>query len=426
VILHYVLGALAVASFLSTLWQWRAARRFPLHQRKAPLQAPPAVTILKPLKGADEFTESCLRSWLAQEYAGEVQFLFGVASADDAACAAVKKLLAEFAQRDAQLVVCPERLGANAKVSKLAQLEPLVKHEIIVVSDADVRAPADLLGNLVATLCRDGRTGSPLPAAPARDDAGAHGVTRPTTEAVGLVNCFYRFANPTTPAMQWEAIAVNADFWSQVLQGASFRKLDFALGAVMATRREHLAEIGGFRALVDCLADDYQLGNRIARRGHRIEICPVVVECWSPPMGWRDVWRHQLRWARTIRVCQPLPYFFSLVSNATLWPLLWMLTAVPSDWFQNHVSSGGDGFAWSFTLSGPFLFALVFWLIRLLVADDLQRRLTPSRPRLCNFWLVPVKDLLQAALWVGAFFGRHIEWRGERYRLRRDGRLARA
>jgi len=411
VILHNILGALAVVSFLSTLWQWLAARRFPLHQRiETALDASTggvaggsvaAVSLLKPLKGTDEFAESCLRSWFTQAYAGEIQILFGVAISDDPACAVVKKLLAEFPQRDAQLVICPERLGANAKVSKLAQLETLAKHEIIVVSDADVRVPPDLLANLVATLGEEGRAGSPLPAAPAHGDSGAHGVTRPTHATVGLANCFYRFANPTTPAMQWEAIAVNADFWSQVLQGATFRKLDFALGAVMATRRGQLAEIGGFRALADCLADDYQLGNHVARRGYRIEICPVVVECWSRPMGWREVWRHQLRWARTIRVCQPLPYGFSIVSNATLWALLWAATGGP----------------WAVTG------AAVFWLARLLAADDLQWRLIPSHTRFCNFWLVPVKDLLQAALWVGAFAGNHIEWRGERYRLRRDGTL---
>ena len=429
-ILHGILGALAVVSCLSTLWQWLAARRFPLHRRSSRLHSAPAVTILKPLKGADEFIESCLRSWLAQDYTGEVQVLFGVASADDPACAVVKKLLAKFPQRDAQLVVCPERVGANAKVSKLAQLEPLVKHEIIIVSDADVRVPPDLLVNLVTTFNDEGRAGGvPLPQGrgtkgegeallrqsvtvlphqeppphPALSPGGRAGGVSPGERRVGLGFCFYRFANPATSGMQWEAIAVNADFWSQVLQGASFRKLDFALGAVMATRRQPLAEIGGFRALVDCLADDYQLGNRIAQRDHRIEICPVVVDCWSPPLDWRDVWRHQLRWARTIRVCQPLPYFFSIVSNATLWPLLWALTGLPM----------------------ALICAVAFLLIRLVAADDLQRRLMPSHKRLSNFWLVPVKDLLQAALWLGAFFGRHIEWRGERYRLRRDGTLAR-
>ena len=116
--------------------------------------------------------------------------------------------------------------------------------------------------------------------------------------------------------------AVNADFWSQVLQARTLRSQDFALGAVMATRRAQLAELGGFRALVDFLADDYQLGNQLARRGYCIELCPVVVECWERPQGWREVWAHQLRWARTVRVCQPAPYFLSILSNATVWPIL--------------------------------------------------------------------------------------------------------
>ncbi len=170
------------------LWQWLAARRFPLHQRVADKSFAPAVTLLKPLKGADAQTEACLRSWFAQDYAGEIQILFGVANADDPACKVVQKLIEEFPRRDARLVVCNERLGANAKVSKLAQLERQAKHEVIVISDADVRVPGDLLSNVVAPL-RDGK--------------------------VGLVNCFYRLANPTTPAMQWETISVNADFWSQ-------------------------------------------------------------------------------------------------------------------------------------------------------------------------------------------------------------------
>ena len=118
----------------------------------------------------------------------------------------------------------PQLAGANAKVSKLAELEKLAKHEILVISDADVRVPTDFLANAVAPL---------------------------RAPEVGLVNCFYRLANPSTLAMQWEAIAINADFWSQVLQSQTLKPLDFALGAVMLTRRQHLAEIGGFKSLVE-------------------------------------------------------------------------------------------------------------------------------------------------------------------------------
>jgi ceramide glucosyltransferase len=206
--------------------------------------------------------------------------------------------------------------------------------------------------------------------------------------------------------MHREAIAVNADFWSQVLQAASLKPLDFALGAVMVTRRKLLAEIGGFNALANCLADDYQLGHRIAKNGHRIALCPVVAECWDTPMDWHGVWQHQLRWARTIRVCQPLPYFFSILSNATFWPLLWL----------------ADSLVPSVTLCAP-LTAIACVLIRICIAQNLQRRLMQSRENLAPPWLVPVKDLLQVALWIGAFTGSTVEWRGRRMKLRRDGTL---
>lgn len=375
-ILNAILAALALLSFVLMLWQWLAALRFPLHRRIAEKSFSPGITVLKPLKGCDEFTESCLRSWLVQNYDGAVQILFGVASADDPVCGIVKKLLKEFPSADAHLVVCENLQGANAKVAKLAQLEKLAKHDVLIVSDSDVRVPEDLLGNLIA---------------PLRD------------EKVGLVNCFYQLANPTTPAMRWEAVAVNADFWSQVLQSQSLKPLDFALGAVMATRRKQLAEIGGFNAFVECLADDYQLGNRIARCGYRIELCPLVVECWSGPMSWRAVWKHQLRWARTIRVCQPGPYFFSILSNATLWPLVWLATN---------------------PTQAVLAVCVGCWAIRFLAAVDLQRRLTRTASQIAFVWLVPLKDLLQFAIWLGAFVGSKVEWRGRCFRVRRDGTLA--
>ncbi len=380
-LLNLILGGLALLSLALTLWQWLAARRFPLHQRPPPAAAarpPPAVTLLKPLKGCDAATEDCLRSWFAQSYGGPVQLLLGVAEAADPAGEVVRRLLREFPGHDAQLVVCAPPAGANAKVSQLVELERRAKHDLLVISDADVRAPVDCLASVVAQLQPPG---------------------------VGLVNCFYRLANPATLAMQWEAIAINADFWSQVLQARSLKPLDFALGAVMATRRPLLAEIGGFSALADCLADDYQLGHRLARRGHQIALSPVVVECWSAPMGWAAVWKHQLRWARTIRVCQPMPYFFSLLSNATLWPVLW-LAAQPA---------------------GPALAgALGCLLIRVISALDLERRLSRRRPAYARAWLVPVKDLLQTVIWLLAFLGNRVEWRGQRLRLRSDGTLARA
>ncbi len=375
-----MLSALALLSALSLLlavWQWVAAWRFPLHSRAPEPSFTPAVTLLKPLKGWDDQSTDCLRSWLNQQYPAAVQVLLGIASADDPAAEPIRRLLKENPTWNAQLVVCPNALGANAKVSTLIQLARLADHEIIAVSDADVLAPPDYLRNAVAPL---------------------------REPKVGLVNSFYRLAQPSTLAMQCEAIAINADFWSQVLQGRTLQPLDFALGAVMVTRREQLAAIGGFAALADYLADDFQLGNRIVRTGKSIAICPVVVDCLSTPMGWRAVWDHQLRWSRTIRVCKPLPYAFSILSNATFWPLLWLF-GMPTA----NVALAVGGCV----------------LARIVMAATLQNRLAPGNRSWAYCWLAPVKDLMQFALWLLAFCGNHIEWRGQRYRLLRDGKLVR-
>jgi ceramide glucosyltransferase len=373
-----IFAVLALLSFALVLWQWLAARRFPLHRRIAGQSFAPAISLLKTLKGCDETTIESLRSWFHQNYTGRIQILFGVARADDPVCEIVRRLMAENPRSDAQLVVCGELFGANAKVAKLAQLEQLAEHDLILISDADVRVPPDFVTNFVA---------------PLRDPK------------IALVNCFYRLANPATTAMQWEAVAANADFWSQVLQSASLKPLDFALGAAILMRRPALLEMGGFTTLANCLADDYQLGHRIAQKGHRIALCPVVVECWDAPMDWHKVWNHQLRWARTIRACQPVPYFFSILSNATFWPLLWLLTSL----------------LLSKTFSVP-LVVLVFLLIRILIAQNLQRRFTQSSD-IAGWWLVPLKDLIQVALWVGAFSGNKIEWRGRQMRMCRAGNL---
>jgi ceramide glucosyltransferase len=379
ILLEHILGMLAALSFALGLWQRLAAKRFPLHQKIAAPDFAPAISILKPLKGCDATTRDSLQSWLRQNYAGRLQIIFGVADENDPVCEIVQQLLAENPDANVQLVVCQNIAGANAKVAKLVQLEKLAAHDLILICDADVRVPPDFLANFVA---------------PLRD------------EKVGLVNCFYRLANPTTTAMKWEAVAINADFWSQVLQSQTLKPLDFALGAAILLRGKSLAEIGGFATLADCLADDYQLGQRVSKNGHAIALCSVVVECWDAPMNWRQVWSHQLRWARTIRVCQPAPYFFSILSNASLWPVLWLAVSLVT--------------AKTFCAA---LMAILFLLVRIFLAQDLQRRFTPERKLISSAWLVLVKDLLTAAIWFFAFAGNTVEWRGRRMKLRRDGTL---
>jgi ceramide glucosyltransferase len=371
----WILGGLAVVSAGLNVWQWLAGRRFPLHDRHARRDFAPGVTLLKPLKGADAETADCLESWFAQDYPGKTQILFGVADPDDPVCEIVRGLIGEYPTVDAELVICQPILGPNAKVSSLTYLEAKAKHPLVLVSDADVFVPPDFLSELM-----DGF----------RD------------ENVSLLNCFYAMAPPKSGGMVLESVAVNADFWSQVCQSNTLKKMDFALGAVMAVRRSALEKIGGFRPLVDYIADDYQLGNRVARAGGEIKIANVVVECREGPKTFREVWRHQLRWARTIRVCQPAPYFMSVLSNATFWTVLWIL-------------AGG----WSFG-------ARECLIIRLLTAMANLTRLTQRNERITEAIYAPLKDLVQFAVWAGAFLGSKVTWRGEEFRVAKGGKFERA
>ena len=140
-------------------------------------------------------------------------------------------------------------------------------------------------------------------------------------------------------------------------------------------------------------------------------------------MTWRSVWKHQLRWARTIRVCQPAPYFFSILSNAGFWALLWAAWGIARAVRDSQIQYFDHGFAGIFPTPWGLLAAGVFFLARIAIACDLQYRLTRSSAGIGYFWLVPVKDLLQAAIWLCSFLGNRIEWRGQVFKLRRDGTL---
>ena len=383
-----ILGALAFLSLALVSWQFVVAMRFPLHRRIPNPTFAPDITILKPLKGSDTETRGCLESWMTQAYRGKVQILFGVHSPDDPVCDVVRELIAAHSATDARLVVCPKLLGPNAKVSTLIHLQAEAKYEMIAVSDADVQVPPDFLAQTVAPF---------------------------ENPKVGLVNCFYRLPSrsgwrslfdPDAQTMRMEAFAVNCDFWSQVLQARSLKPLDFALGAVMITTQTRLRQIGAFQSLVDYLADDYQLGNQIANAGGEIVISPIVVDCRSSPMTAHEVWDHQLRWARTIRVSQPLPYFFSILNDATLWFFSW--------------------FFWELFAGKPSqaiaIANLLYITIRLLGSMKLERKLT-GKWDVTTLYFALVHDIVRPFIWACSFFGNTVVWRGQKYRVLRGGKL---
>jgi ceramide glucosyltransferase len=374
VALTIILAACTAISFAVGVWQLALGLRFPLHSRRRETRFTPGISILKPLKGWDGKTFECLQSWLAQAHAGPIEVLFGVSSADDPACKLVQKLVCARPNVSTRVIVSSERRGLNPKVCQLAQLAQEARHEIVCVSDADVFAPPDFLTQAVQSL---------------------------SSPDVGLVNALYRFAEARSFAMQLEALSVNADFWSQVLQARALAPMRFGLGAAMLLRRNKLDEIGGFAALLDYLADDCELGQRIANTGARVELTHVVVECRSAPLTRREVWMHQLRWTRTIRACQPWAYFFSILGNALFWPALWVcLQPIP----LAQVS------------------ALICLGFRIVAAYLLDRKMV-ERGNLARCPLILIKDLFQIALWIGAFTGRTVVWRGKQYQVERGGKL---
>lgn len=369
------LGVLSFTSLALTLWQWFEGRLFRFNTQPNGQGARPAVTVLKPLKGVDSYTEECLRTWFEQDYSGEVQLLFGVQSPDDPVTDAVRKLMATFPDANAELVVCKDRLGVNAKVSTLIQLERSARHDVLVISDADVAAPPDLLTEL------------------------ANSIMNPS---VGLANPFYRISGSRGFALRWEALSVNSDFWTSVLQSRRIEPTRFALGAVVCVRRCDLQRIGGFTVLSDYLADDFELGRRIAEKVGPVHFLPIVVECRHDNSGFRRVWNRQLRWARTIRACRPFGFALSILNNTTIWPLAYCL-AVPSR-FSAAV-------------------AALCMVVRATTAFDNERRIMGTTGNLMWFWMPWIKDILSALLWILAFTGNTVEWRGERYRIRSDGKI---
>jgi ceramide glucosyltransferase len=383
-VLIFVLFLFSLLSLALTLWRWLVSLLFPLHQPLKTSKTTPAITVLKPLKGVETETHRCLKSWLELRYPGPLQILFGVASPDDPVCGIVRELLASHPGVNARLVICPEILGPNRKVSTLMQLEKHIEYSLVFISDADVWVKPGFLESVTPYFERPG---------------------------TGLVNCFYRYANPGTLPMLWESVGVNADFWSQVLQARSLKDADFALGAVMALPLSRLKEIGGFGALVHYLADDYHLGRKVAASGGEIIFAQEPVDCFETQRSWGRAWDHQLRWARTIRVCQAVPYFFSILNNATFWPLLLLLASLCGD------RGSGDA-------AVPVV-CVIAVTIRILSAFYLQWRLLERNPGLVGALLAPVKDLLDVVIWAISFLGNTIEWRGDHYRILKDGDLER-
>ena len=336
---------------------------------QTPLDFFPPVSILKPIRGLDRETYENFSSFCQQDYP-EFEILFCVSNEGDPAVPVIKRAIADFPGRSIRLLIGAEEIGVSDKVNKLCRMAREARHEVVIVSDSDVRVEPGFLRAVVR---------------PFRDPE------------VGGVTCLYRGLTDGGFAADLEAFGNSADFAPGVLVARLFGDLDFMLGAVMATTKKHLAEIGGFESLADYFCDDYELGNRIAARGYRVELSRFPVDIVYPQETIGDAFRHQLRWNLSIRYSRPWGHAGLIFSNWTPWAVL---VGVLVSW-RAAVAYGG--------------IALLF---RMAMASSTGFAGMRDRLVLRKLWLLPLRDAFAFLVWVASFFAQRIHWRDRLFQVR--------
>jgi ceramide glucosyltransferase len=331
-----------------------------------------AVTILKPLHGDEAGLYENLASFCDQDYPGPVQIVFGVENPNDPAIAVVERIRAAYPGRTIELIVEPRAIGSNPKVANLINMSGRIAHEVVVLADSDIRVRRDYLSRLIGALRRQGG---------------------------GAVSCPY-YGIPTGGLWsQLAQLTIDSHFLPGVVAGSRLKLAQPCLGSTIALRRSSLQAIGGFEPLADCLADDYVLGELLRERGEPVSMLPFAVGHVCGESTFAELWRHELRWALTIRTVDPLGYLGWTVTHA--FPLALIA------WFL-----GGGGAAIGLAAASLFFRAI------LIFATERGYGLPPH-----PYWLIPVRDLLSFAVFVMGFVARDVSWRGHHYELMSEGIL---
>jgi ceramide glucosyltransferase len=334
----------------------------------------PAVTILKPLHGADAGLEKALVSAVKQDYDAPVQMVCGVAEAADPAAEIVEQLKKRFPARDIALVVGDRSHGANRKVSNLINMVAAAKHDLIVLADADIVAPSNWLGSVIGTFSRSG---------------------------VGAVSCFYAGEGQGGGWALLAAMGISYQFLPNAVFGTATGFAHPCFGSTIALRRQTLAAIGGFEALRDTLADDFEIGRAVRAKGYRLAYPPVLVRHLCSEGDFAALWRHELRWARTIRTVDPAGHFGSILTHALPLGLIGAALA-------------------GFSPSTLIVLATVL-LARLFLKGRIDHI---ARVRAGPAWLLPVRDVLSFGVFLASLAGRGVDWQGERLTIGARGAIS--
>jgi ceramide glucosyltransferase len=371
VVLAWIAAACCCIGLTQALVAARLVSRFARRSRVEPASRPP-VTVLKPLHGDEPLLEQALATICRQDYP-QWQVVFGVQDAADPAVTVVERLRARFPDCDIALVIDPTLHGENRKVGNLINMLPIARHGVLVIADSDVHVRPDYLDGLVSALAQPG---------------------------VGLVTTLYAGlpVNRTFPGLLG-ATQITHGFLPGAVLARALGRQD-CLGATMCLRRKDLARCGGLRGLVDHLADDAVLGHRIAALGLKVVLADTVPLTTVPEDRMQALFRHELRWARTIRALEPAGFAASVLQ----YPLAWALLAV--------VLAGGA--PWALGVSA------LAWIIRAMAARVIDRALAPQWGQeplaasafRCPVWLLPARDLLSVVVMLASYGGRRVEWRG--------------
>jgi ceramide glucosyltransferase len=366
------LGAAVAASWAYWVVAYLAVRRL----LRRPLQVPevlPPVSILKPVRGLDPGAYESFATFFRQDYP-EVEILFGVEDPSDGAIPVIERLRREFPHVPARVVVSRAR-GPNRKASLLHALAREARHDVLVASDADMRVDPDYLRRVVGALLAPG---------------------------VALVTCPYRGEQPASLASRLEALHMGVTFLPSAILARELLGLPFAMGATVAIRRADLDAVGGFASVEGHLADDYQIGARVASLGREVVVAPCVVRSVLGTVRARELWDREVRWSRCARVSRPGGQLGYVTTFAT--PLAAAFLAA-----TGFGAGGWDVLAATVALR---------WAIAAAVARE-----TGDRTSLASLPLLPLRDLMTAAVWATALLGRRVVWRGEIFEVARDGLL---
>ncbi|OYV33780.1 MAG: hypothetical protein B7Z81_10915 [Acidocella sp. 20-61-6] len=360
-----IIPAIWLFALIGVLQQYfgvRLVEQFVL-QRHPTLPNPPAVSVLKPLCGVEPLTEVALESFFLVEYP-QFQLVFGVQNPADPVLQVIAKLQARYPTRDVAVVIDSSVHGSNRKVSNLINMLPEAKYETLVMSDADIHVPPYFLNAVTSALAAPG---------------------------VGLVTTLYT-ALPGTPhlATTLGANQINYMFLPGALLARKLGRQD-CLGVTMALKRSVLAKIGGLQALVNHLADDQVLGRLVRTYGYTLTLAPVIPATTVPEDDFRALWKHELRWARTIRALVPVPYAGSVLQLSLIWAMAGL------------VVSGFHLWAW-----GLFLAVL---LVRYYLACRIDKTLGLAKAG--EAWLFVVRDVVSLAVYIASFTGNKVDWRGQ-------------